>query len=345
LTNLAIVIDCLRLKDRRDGGRSGRVMIAGMIEAEGLVRRFGNFVAVDDVSLRVPDGTILALLGPNGAGKTTIVRLLTGVLGLTAGRATVAGHDIRSNPAAVRAHVGLVTDVPGLHEQMTVPAYLDFFGSVYGMARDARARRIDELLAFFELETHRKDRMVGFSKGMKQKVALARALIHEPAALFLDEPTSGLDPLGARSVRELILTLKHSSRSIILCTHDLDEAERLSDEVAILRRGKIAAVGEPGTLRAAGSPETTVQISFATPFPAARAILQATPGIEPSAIPAAQPGTESLTSIEYQTRDPSDVNPQVIAQLAAAGARIVSVTCAVRSLEDVYAAAVAAPAG
>ena len=314
-----------------------------MIEAEGLIRRFGNFIAVDDVSLRVPDGTILALLGPNGAGKTTIVRLLTGVLGLTAGRATVAGHDLGRDPAAVRAHIGLVTDVPGLHEQMTVPAYLDFFGSVYGMATAARARRIDELLAFFELETNRKDRMVGFSKGMKQKVALARALIHEPAALFLDEPTSGLDPLSARSVRELIVTLKHSSRSIILCTHDLDEAERLSDEVAILRRGKIAAVGDPGTLRAAGSPETTVQISFATPFPPALAILRTTPGVTRSALPALGPGAEQSNSIEYRTRDPVEVNPRAIAQLAAAGARIVSVTCAVRSLEDVYAAAVAAP--
>jgi ABC-2 type transport system ATP-binding protein len=318
-------------------------MIASMIEAEGLVRRFGDFIAVDDVSLRVPDGTILALLGPNGAGKTTIVRLLTGVLGLTAGRATVAGHDVGRDPAAVRARIGLVTDVPGLHEQMTVPAYLDFFGSVYGMASAARARRIDDLLAFFELETHRNERMVGFSKGMKQKVALARALIHEPAALFLDEPTAGLDPLGARAVRELILGLKHASRSIILCTHDLDEAERLSDQLAILRQGKIAAIGDPGTLRAAGSPETTVQISFAAPCPPALAMLRTTPGVAAPALLAAGPGSESLTSVEYRTRDPAEVNPRAITQLIAAGARIVSVTCAVRSLEDVYAAAVAAP--
>src|SRR5690348_4612756 len=109
-----------------------------MIEAEGLSRRFGDVVAVEDVSLQVPDGTILGLLGPNGAGKTTIVRMLTGVLGLTTGRATVAGHDVGQDPTAVRARIGLVTDVPGIHEQMTVPAYLDFFGSVYGMARIAR---------------------------------------------------------------------------------------------------------------------------------------------------------------------------------------------------------------
>ena len=336
-----VLIIAVEPKADRASDRPGRAMIASMIEAEGLVRRFGDFIAVDDVSLYVPDGTILALLGPNGAGKTTIVRLLTGVLGLTAGRATVAGYELGSDPAAVRAHVGLVTDVPGLHEQMTVPAYLDFFGSVYGMPRAARACRIDDLLAFFDLDKHRKERMVGFSKGMKQKVALARALIHEPAALFLDEPTSGLDPLGARSVRELILGLKHASRSIILCTHDLDEAERLSDQVAILRQGKIVALGEPGTLRAAGSPETTVQISFAAPCPPALAILWTIPGVESPQ--ASGPGSEELTSVEYRTRDPAGVNPRAIDQLIAAGARIVSVTCAARLLEDVYAAAVAAP--
>src|SRR5437870_12061902 len=152
-----------------------------MIEANGLYRKFGHVVAVDDVSLRVPEVTILALLGPNGAGKTTIVRLLTGVLALTAGQATVAGFDVGRDPAAVRSRIGLVTDVPGLHEQMTVSAYLDFFGSIYGMSRAARNRRIDELVSFFELETHRRERMVVLSNDMKQKVALARALLRERA--------------------------------------------------------------------------------------------------------------------------------------------------------------------
>jgi ABC-2 type transport system ATP-binding protein len=316
-----------------------------MIEAEGMTRRFGSFVAVERVSLLVPDGTILALLGPNGAGKTTIVRMLVGVLAMTSGRATVAGKDVARDPAAVRAHVGLVTDVPGLHEQMTVPAYLDFFGSIYGMSRGDRTRRIDELLAFFDLEEHRKERMVGFSKGMKQKVALARAMLHDPAALFLDEPTSGLDPLGARSVRELILAMKHASRSIILCTHDLDEADRLADEIVILREGRIVASGEPSRLRALGSPETTVRIVLAEPCPGAGAALRAQEGLT---VPTeSTPTTVDPTDpwLEYRTRCPSEVNPRVIEQLVAAGARIVSVTCTSRSLEDVYAAAMAAGQG
>src|SRR5262249_8371138 len=156
----------VRLADdrtRTSAGRCGGDAVGGgatgRIEGGGLGGRCGEVVAVDDVSLRVPDGSILALLGPNGAGKTTIVRLLTGVLALTAGRAAVAGYDVGRDPAAVRARVGLVTDVPGLHEQMTVASYLDFFGSIYGVAREARRRRIDELLDLFELGTGRKARL------------------------------------------------------------------------------------------------------------------------------------------------------------------------------------------
>jgi ABC-2 type transport system ATP-binding protein len=311
-----------------------------MIVADGLVRRFGDFIAVDQVSLEVPDGTILALLGPNGAGKTTIVRMLTGVLALTDGQASVAGFDLRRDPSAVRARIGLVTDIPGLHEQMTAPAYLDFFGSIYGMPRTARARRIDELLTVFDLAPHQKERMVGFSKGMKQKVALARALLHEPAALFLDEPTSGLDPLSARTVREMIVGMKHASRSIVLCTHDLDEAERLADQIAILREGRLVACDRPAALRARASPETTVEVLLAEPCPTALATLGSVDGVEtPQVVTRDLAGAESV-SLTYRTRNPTRVNPVALEQLVRTGARIVSVTCATRSLEDVYASAI-----
>src|SRR5579859_3041273 len=166
-----------------------------MIEAHNLTRRFGTFTAVSQLSLQVADGAILALLGPNGSGKTTTVRMLSGLLAPTEGEATVAGYDIRREPDAIRACVGLVTDVPGLYEQMKVTAYLHHFGSIYGIPPAERTRRIDTLLELFELDAHRNKKMVGFSKGMKQKVALVRALIHEPTVLFLDEPTSALDPL------------------------------------------------------------------------------------------------------------------------------------------------------
>jgi ABC-2 type transport system ATP-binding protein len=290
---------------------------------------------VSGVSLLVPDGAVLALLGPNGAGKTTTVRMLAGLLAPSEGRASVAGHDVRRESAAVRARIGLVTDIPGLHEQMTVPAYLDFFGAIYGMPRDARTRRIDELLAFFDLASHRKERMVGFSKGMKQKVALARALLHDPAVLFLDEPTSGLDPLASRAVRELIIGLRNARRAIVLCTHDLDEAERLADQVAIMRHGRVVACDTPSALRALASPKSTVRIVLAEPSATAISVLAATAGVEDA------DGRDPLL-LEYQTPSPHEVNPHALARLIAAGARIISVSCETRSLEDVYADAIGA---
>ena len=305
-----------------------------MIEAQALTRRFGDVVAVDRLALRVPEGTILALLGPNGAGKTTTVRMLAGLLAPSAGTAVVAGCDVCADPTGVRAQVGLVTDVPGLYEQMTAPAYLDFFGWLYGIDATTRARRIDELLGAFDLTAHRRQKMAGYSRGMKQKVALARALLHEPAALFLDEPTAGLDPITARAVRELILGLKQASRSIILCTHDLDEAERLADEVAIMGHGRIIASDTPAALRAGASPDTLVRVELAAPCPPALAVLAELDGV---AAPAA--GQAALL-LEYRTARPRAVNPQAIARLLAVGAQVVAVTCTTRTLEDVYVAAV-----
>ncbi len=304
-----------------------------MIEATALSRSFGDFVAVDDLSLRVPDGSILALLGPNGAGKTTTVRMLGGLLAPSSGTAKVAGCDVQSDPAGVRARVGLVTDVPGIYPQMTLPDYLNFFGQIYGLESAERGKRVDELIDFFELSEHRRERMVGFSKGMKQKVALARALLHEPAALFLDEPTSGLDPIASRAVRDLITGLKHARRTIVLCTHDLGEAERLADEIAIIRRGRLVSHGSPAALRAAASPDTLVRIELAEPCPEARDLLERMPEVTSLAYSDRADGG----LIVYRTTYPSEINPRVIRELVARDARIVSVACETRTLEEVYA--------
>jgi ABC-2 type transport system ATP-binding protein len=303
-----------------------------VIRAVGLRREFGDVVAVDDLSLTVPDGAILALLGPNGAGKTTTVRMLAGLLTPTAGEAFVAGRDVRAEPAAVRARVGLVTDSPGLYDQMTPTAYLDFFGRVYGLEAELRRRRIDELLRLFDLQDARARRMAGFSRGMQQKVALARALLHEPAVLFLDEPTTGLDPLAARAVRELILGLRDASRSVVLCTHDLDEAERLADTVAILSRGRVVACDASQALRSGASADTLVRVAFARPCPAAAAIAAGVDGVR-------EPRLESATLLAYRSALPQQANPAVVAGLVAAGAAIVSVTGTTATLEEVYASA------
>jgi ABC-2 type transport system ATP-binding protein len=309
-----------------------------MIDAQELTRRFGTFLAVDAVSLHVPPGAVLALLGPNGAGKTTVVRMLSGLVAPNSGRATVAGCDIVADPAGVRMRVGLVTDVPGLHEQMAPGPYLDFFGRLYGLDTTARQRRIDELLDFFGLAEQRGTRMAGFSKGMKQKVALARALLHEPPVLFLDEPTSGLDPLGARSVRDLIRNLRDDRRAVILCTHDLDEAERLADEIVILRGGRVVATGTPGAIRSGIATEVTVRIELTNPCPAGIAALADLPGIGEVRSESGLAGPDTIVS--YRTSQPRETNPAVIARLVAIGAGIVTVASTSPSLEDAYAAVV-----
>jgi ABC-2 type transport system ATP-binding protein len=305
-----------------------------VIHARGLRREFGRLVAVDDVSLDVPAGSVLALLGPNGAGKTTTVRLLAGLLAPSAGEASVAGCDVRTDAAGIRARVGLVTDSPGLLDRMTPVSYLDFFGRINGLDAATRRRRIDELLGLFELHDFRHARMAGFSRGMQQKVALARALLHEPSVVFLDEPTAGLDPLSARVVRELIVGLKQANRGIVLCTHDLDEAERLADTVAILRRGRVVALDTPAALRASMSSETLVQITLASPCVAAVAIASSIACVS-------HPVSTQPAHLTYRTTQPTQTNPQVIANLVAAGAKLISVTCTSPSLEDVYATALA----
>ncbi|MBV9169231.1 MAG: ABC transporter ATP-binding protein, partial [Chloroflexi bacterium] len=236
----------------------------------------------------------------------------------------------------------LVTDTPGLFDQMTPDAYLDFFGQIYGVPADLRRNRIEELLTMFELLQVRGRHMASFSRGMQQKVALARALLHDPEVVFLDEPTAGLDPMAARAVRSLILRLKDASRSIVLCTHDLDEAERLADTVVILRRGRIVAADAPARLRANAASETRVEIVLSGDCDAASRIAARVHDI----VDVAQRTPRSLT---YRTRRPASTNPDVIAALVAAGAQIVSVTCETPTLEDVYADVVEAepaePAG
>jgi ABC-2 type transport system ATP-binding protein len=205
--------------------------------------------------------------------------------------------------------------------------------------RDERRRRIDHLIDFFELGPYRSRRMVNFSKGMKQKVALARALIHEPPVLFLDEPTAGLDPLAARAVRELVLSLRQSHRAIVLCTHDLDEAER-GRQSRHSSPGRIVAFDAPAVLRGQAQAGTLVRVEPAAPCPAALDVLRTVPGVDELSMPDGRTAGENGAKIDYCTQQPQLVNPLVIARLVALDAKVVSITCHAPSLEDVYASAV-----
>lgn len=214
-----------------------------VITTERLTRAFGSHVAVDALTVTIEAGEVFGFLGHNGAGKTTTVRMLNGVLAPTAGSVRVFGLDPTTDGHRIRARTGVLTETPALDSRLTARTTLLHFAEVYGVPLRERARRADELLAQFELEQRADSKVGGFSKGMRQRLALARTLIHDPEIIFLDEPTSGLDPVAIRDVHQLIERLTHRGRTVFLCTHNLAEAERLCDRVAVLAQGRMLAIG------------------------------------------------------------------------------------------------------
>ncbi len=298
-----------------------------MIETSDLSKQFNNdFWAVDGVTLSVQPGRILALLGQNGAGKTTTVRMLTSLLTPTRGWARVAGYDVTKNPQEVRSNVGVLTEQHGLYMRMTGEEYLDFFGKVYALDPQARKARSQYLLDYFGLAEAARRRSGEYSKGMKQKLALARALMHDPSVLLLDEPTSAMDPESARLVRDEIARLRSSQRTIIICTHNLAEAEALADSIAIIYRGKILLNGTLDELKRRVLGPVEYEAKFASEFDAGE--LELPPGV----ILAARDGT----SLRFQVEMPQLANPTLVHTLTAKNAPLVSFQEVPRRLEQVY---------
>ncbi len=219
-----------------------------MIEVQGLAKHFGAVRAVDGLTFRAEQGEVLGLLGPNGAGKTTTLRMLSTVLLPSAGTAQVGGHDVRSQATAVRADLGVLPEYWGLYGRLTPREHLRYFGRLHGLQGAALEARIQTLIADLEMDEYADRRCEPFSKGMKQKVALGRALIHNPQHLLLDEPTAGLDVMSARNVRDLIERFRAEGRCVILSTHILSEAERLCDRLTIVDHGRVVASGTPADL-------------------------------------------------------------------------------------------------
>lgn len=298
-----------------------------MIESNDLSKQFNNeFWAVDGVNLNVQPGQILALLGQNGAGKTTTVRMLTALLSPTRGWARVGGYDIAKHPQEVRANVGVLTEQHGLYMRMTGEEYLDFFGKVYGLDAKTRKSRSDYLLEYFGLMEAAHRRSGEYSKGMKQKLALARALIHDPAVLLLDEPTSAMDPESAQLVRNEISRLRSSSRTIIICTHNLAEAEALSDQIAIIYRGRILLNGTLEELKRAVLGPVEYEAKFAHEFNAGEFDLP----------PGAELTSRSATSLRFRVDAPLEVNPKLVNVLTSRNAPLVSFQEVPKKLEHVY---------
>jgi ABC-2 type transport system ATP-binding protein len=301
------------------------------IVTEGLTRKFGNLTAVDRLTLSVNDGEVFGFLGPNGAGKTTTVRMLCCLISKTSGEARIGDYEIGSREDAlkIRRLIGFVPDNVGLYEDLSAYDNLDFYGKLYDCSETQRKENIQRFLTMLGL-WEKRDVMAGtFSKGMKQKLAIARALIHEPKLLFMDEPTANLDPESAKTVRDFVLELKKEKRTIFLNTHNLDEAQRICDRIGILST-KLIATGTPqeleGALSSGGGTRRTV------------VVLQ--DQVTDSVLTGLRQLSENVTSegnkLTIELKDPEKENAAVIEAIGRAGGHIQSVTIAGASLEDVY---------
>lgn len=297
-----------------------------MIEAINLHKVFGAFHAVRGLSLNVAPGEVVALLGPNGAGKTTTVRMLGAILKPSMGYARINGHDVVDEARKVRGMVGLLTEFPGLYARMRPMEYLEFFGNLQDMPSAVCRARAEALLRQFELWDAREKRLDAFSKGMKQKIALIRALIHDPPVLYLDEPTTAMDPHSARVVRDAMLELRAARRTILLTTHNLAEAEELADRIAIIRGGQIVAEGTIAQLTRKFMGLPRWELRLAQPCPQLAALIGGLVRIERS---------NGLIT-HYRCADAERVNPQILARLQAEQVPVVALAEVPRRLEQVY---------
>lgn len=297
-----------------------------MIETVDLSKDFDRFRAVDRVNLKVGEGEVLALLGPNGAGKTTTVRMLTSIIAPSGGWARIAGYDVVSHPAEVRAHVGVLTEQHGLYERMKSLEYLDFFGELYHLPKVERRRHALELMERFGLSFALDKRLGDFSKGMKQKLALVRALLHNPPVLLLDEPTSAMDPQSAKQVRDAIIELQRDKRTFLITTHNLTEAQLLANRIAIIRHGRIIANGtlEELAKQVVGEPIMELRVNGAL-----NGLAEALGQL----VTVESVGEQWL---QYRTPHPMLTNPQVLRQALALGAEVVSLAHVTQTLEAIY---------
>jgi ABC-2 type transport system ATP-binding protein len=295
-----------------------------MIRCQGLTKRFGENLAVDDLTLEVRRGEVFGFLGPNGAGKTTTVRMLAALIAPTAGEAWVNGHQVGVDDRSVRASVGLLTEAPGLYPRLTATENLAVYAGLHQVADVAG--QVAKYLRLLGLWERRHEPVGGFSKGMQQKLAIARALLHEPPVLFLDEPTAALDPEASRIVRDSIATLRGEGRTIFLCTHNLDEADRLCDRVAVIQQ-RLIRVDTPANLRRSLYGRS-VRVRLRVVVPGLQKAIESLPFVR-----AATPMEDGL---RVALDDPEQHNPLLVRALVSAGADIQYLEEEAHSLEQVY---------
>jgi ABC-2 type transport system ATP-binding protein len=299
-----------------------------MIRTDNLTRKFGKVVAVEKLNLEVRKGEVFGFIGPNGAGKTTTVRMLCCLIAPTEGTAYIGENEINRDPDSlnIRQMVGLLPESPGLYERLSPYRNLDFFAQLYGVPQVKREGRIKELLEMLNMWKKRDEPVGTFSKGMKQKIAIARALVHDPEILFLDEPTSGLDPRAAKTVRDFLSDLRREGRTIFLNTHNLNEAERLCDRVALVNT-KLVVVGSPLELqRRFWGRTTVVQLKSIS-----ESIISAV-----EALPFVKNVLTEDTKLLVDLENPEEENSALAESILANGGKIQFISELERTLEDVY---------
>jgi ABC-2 type transport system ATP-binding protein len=295
-----------------------------MIHTENITKQFGKVPAVDGLSLDIDEGEVFGFLGPNGAGKTTTVRMLTSLIGITRGSATVAGFIVGLQDTDIRRTVGVLTEAPGMYDNLPAETNLRIFAELYEV-KDVKGQ-VEKYLKMLGLWDRRRDAAGTFSKGMKQKLSIARALLHEPRILFLDEPTAGLDPEASRLVRDFIAGLKREGRTIFLCTHNLDEADRLCDRVAVFKT-RLLVLDTPSNLRrSVFGRKIVVHLRSADDRMAG----------ELRRLPFVREAARVDNKLVVNLDDPEADNPELIRFLVNAGADLVFVGELRHSLEDVY---------
>mgnify|MGYP001823997407 CR=1 FL=1 len=295
-----------------------------MITTSGLSKQFEDFTAVDRLTLDIEAGEVFGFLGPNGAGKTTTVRMLTCLIAPSAGEAAVLGYQVGTEDQQIRRNVGLLTEAPGHYDRLSAWQNLLIYARLYEV--DQEKRQVEKYLRMLDLWDRREDPAGTFSKGMRQNLAIARALLHEPQVLFLDEPTAGLDPQAARLIREFIAELKEAGRTIFLCTHNLDEADRLCDRVAVFKQS-LRVLDDPANLRRQVSGRR-VTVQLVQPAGEFLDLVTAVDGIRDI--------ETSSNTLSYSSEDPEQDNPELIRQLVQAGAAVQFVSEETVTLEDVY---------
>jgi ABC-2 type transport system ATP-binding protein len=298
------------------------------IEVSHLTKRFGNLTALDDVSFTVSEGETFGFLGPNGAGKTTTIRILTGISAPTSGTASIFGNDIIRDPIATRKQMGIVHETSNIYDDLTAWQNLMFTAELYTVGRREREKRGSELLELFGLLERRNDKVHGFSKGMKRRLTLAMGLINNPRLLFLDEPTSGLDVQSNLIIRDVIRDLNAQGVTVFLTTHNIEEANLACDRVAIINRGRIAAIDSPERLKKTIQGAQSIEVAFDSAAPRRMEELRQIPGVSEV--------RKEGDKIRLFTEDPSSVITAVMEYAKGSNTRVISITTFGPSLEDVF---------